>query len=350
MPARLLPTPAHLRTGGTAEVELAPDLQILAALMDTGLGAPEAAEGATRTAIDDYACGQCGYEGLDQVDGYFYCAECGHTKGHVVDGGAEWRYSADGRNDNSRCGMPTNPLLPRSSLATVIVGGSNTYMKKLHRWNSSNHRESARYKIFLMIQGQAARKGVNSAVVHQAQKYVVEVCNRMIEADNVLRGPNRRGVFAACLHFAFKKLGCPRSAGEIAEIMDVPLSCVAGGIKAFGDMLGDAAIVSGDTQIDPADLMPRVCSKLGLPVAVQAAAARALRKLAKLGTLRCHIPEAQAAACLWYVLKSTPLAHQVTKRAVGEACGVSDVTIAKCCKKVETALLAPKGASHQTRA
>ncbi len=282
-------------------------------------------------------CGNCGYEGLDKTDGYFFCVECGHTKGTVLDTSGEWRsFPSMQGTDQGRCGTLNNPLLPKTALTTMIVGGGNSFMKKLHRWSSSNHRESTKYQIFAAIQQAASRNGVCNAVIHQAHKYIAEVCDRMLASESVLRGSKRSGIVAACLYFAFKKVDCVRSVGEVADVLDMDTATVSLGIKYFGDMLVDNIIVAGDEQISAAMLIPRYCVRLGMPEPVQTAVGKVLKKADKTNVLKNHIPEAQCAACLWYVSKLCKLGRAFSKKRIGEICHVSDVTVAKCCKKLET--------------
>ncbi|DBA85451.1 TPA: hypothetical protein ACH3X2_006124 [Trebouxia sp. C0005] len=172
-------------------------------------------------------CGNCGYEGLDKTDGYFFCVECGHTKGAVLDTSGEWHNFSSLQGDQGRCGTLTNPLLPQTALTTMIVGGSNSFMKKLHRWSSSNHRESTKYQIFAAIQQVASRNGVCNAVIHQAHQYIAEVCDHMLASKSVLRGSKRQGIVAACVYFAFKKVDCVRSVGEVASLLDMSSATVS---------------------------------------------------------------------------------------------------------------------------
>ena len=289
-----------------------------------------------------YMCGNCGYEGLDKTDGYFFCVECGHTKGTILDTSGEWRTfpNVQGGGDQGRCGTMTNPLLPQTALTTMIVGGSNSFMKKLHRWSSSNHRESTKYQIFAAIQQAASRNGVCNAVIHAAHKYIAEVCDLMLANGSVLRGSKRQGIVAACLYFAFKKVDCVRSVGEVATLLDMSTATVSLGIKYFGDMLVDNTIVVSDEQISAAMLVPRYCVRLGMPEPVQEAVSKVLKKAEKTDVLKNHIPEAQCAAYLWYVSKLCKLGRAFSKKKIGEICHVSDVTVAKCCKKLETEWLA----------
>ena len=67
----------------------------------------------------------CGSSEIFVEDTMQICSKCCAVLGRVIDNTAEWRYygSEDNRDgDPSRCGLPTNSLLPKSSLGSMIGG------------------------------------------------------------------------------------------------------------------------------------------------------------------------------------------------------------------------------------
>ena len=285
------------------------------------------------TEISQWTCEWCDNVGMDQVDGYVCCQRCGMTKDSVFDYAAEWR-AIGGKGDSGRCGMPTNPLLPNSSITTMLVGTGNFFVKKLHLWGSMNHREAAKYKLFTYIQSRATLFGMSPAIVNHTQQYIGQVCDRMVEDDTVFRGDNRRGIVAACLHYAFKTLNCPRGVQEVARILDVDQSCVTTGINLFSRLFADKDLIKKDKRTDPMEIVPRFCSQLGVPFEVEELVKATCAVIAKNGALDTNIVEAQAAACIWNSIKAAGIEKMITKKRVSATCGVSEVTIAKCCRRM----------------
>ena len=71
----------------------------------------------------DPTCEKCNYKQLVILEGQHVCPNCSKIQSRVIDDGAEWRFygSEDNRGeDPTRCGMPTNHLLPKSSLGSMI--------------------------------------------------------------------------------------------------------------------------------------------------------------------------------------------------------------------------------------
>lgn len=285
--------------------------------------------------IDHLTCDHCSNIGMDVLDGFVYCIQCGMTKDSVLDSAAEWRTFGIGKQDNSRCGMPINPLLPHSGFSTVLVGGGNTYLKKIHKWGSMNHKDIAKFKIFMFIHSRASRFGLPPAVINQAQTYGVQLCDKMIEQNNVCRGKHRQGLIAACLYFAFKKLSCPRSITEIANILELDPGCVTCGINSFSEFFMHASIILHDKTISAAELTPRYCSQLGMPYQMIQLVSMTADQMLRANILHNNVVEAQAAACIWYVIKVSSKQELFSKKSVSAVCAISEMTISKCTKKLE---------------
>lgn len=283
-----------------------------------------------------FTCKMCAHVGVDTVDGYVFCENCGEVQDNVMDTAAEWRSFSDGKAiDSGRCGMPTNPLLPNSALSTVMTGSGNNYIKKLQAWGSSNPRDLAKYRLFVMVQQQTSRARVTPAVLEQTQKYIAQLCDKLSEDKSIIRGSNRKGMIAACLHFAFKKVGCPRSTIEVADIFAISQSCVTLGIKLFGEVFHDESIISDDKPVEAGDLVPRFVANIGAPQAVTEKTLHVIKKVSRASILSNNIVEAQAAACIWFTLKLLRIDKNYSKSKISSVCGISAVTLSKCVKKIE---------------
>ena len=73
---------------------------------------------------DEFFCNYCKKEnGLIIVDGQYECRLCGVKQDHKLNMEQEWRFYGDSDTkgvDPNRVGMPTNSLLPESSLGSII--------------------------------------------------------------------------------------------------------------------------------------------------------------------------------------------------------------------------------------
>ena len=171
-------------------------------------------------------CDSCNSKNLITDNGHVICKDCGIINYCTIDGGAEWRFygSEDSKfSDPTRCGLPTNHLLPESSLGSTISFkyGESYEMRKIrnyHLWNAMPYKERSLYNVFDGIQVRANNNGIPSCIIDEAKNLYKRISDIQIN-----RGSNRNGIIASCIYKACKIQGCPRSAKEIAEIFKLEL-------------------------------------------------------------------------------------------------------------------------------
>ena len=182
---------------------------------------------------DDDAC-------FETVHSEVSCTRCGTRIDIQLDWGAEYRwFSTDngGTADPSRCGFPVNPLMPESSLGTIISDKQyNPLMTRLRRTHARNivpSREQTLWKILETLKLRALNAGISSSVLEEAKELYAQVT-----ATEVCRGEVRReSMMAACIWEALKRHGSPRMPRDIAEIFHIPVQWVTRGVKQFQTLL-----------------------------------------------------------------------------------------------------------------
>ena len=73
--------------------------------------------------FDYELCTNCDGKNLEHFENENVCKDCGTILDGIIDFNAEWRYygSDDSKfSDPTRCGLPTNELLPQSSLGSTV--------------------------------------------------------------------------------------------------------------------------------------------------------------------------------------------------------------------------------------
>jgi transcription initiation factor TFIIIB Brf1 subunit/transcription initiation factor TFIIB len=98
----------------------------------------------------------CGCNEFIVEDAMQICTKCSAICSKVIDNTAEWRYYGnDSKSDDpSRCGLPTNSLLPKSSLGSMIGGnkyGNNYDIRRIRKfiaWNSMPYNERTLWLVF----------------------------------------------------------------------------------------------------------------------------------------------------------------------------------------------------------
>jgi transcription initiation factor TFIIB len=293
----------------------------------------------TNIEIETHTCSNCKTCTLKYEDGYYYCVTCGIFQKQQLSHDSEYRFYGDSDNKASnpeRVGMPTNNLLPESSLGSLIsyrAYDSHNFKKmvKYNSWNAMPYKERSQWKVFIEIANKAHYAGLPSIIIEEAKSYY-----KIISENNISRGSNRSGLIAACLYMACKKEKVPRSAKEIAEIFGIELHNMTRGCKRFKEVwrLSKKKTNIRMRSSNSLDYIDRYCSNLKLP--------NELKYISEFVAVRAIISENNlvedntspsiAAGSIFMVCNLCN--YNITKKLVSEACKISEVTISKCYKKM----------------
>jgi transcription initiation factor TFIIB len=333
----------------------------------------------TEAPRDGYRCPACVDNPATQNTGSdVICTGCGTVLDTPLDWTAEYRFfSSDaqtGGSDPSRCGFPMNPLLPESSLGTVILNKGMSPMmrriKRYHMWNIMPYRERTLWGVFDGLQVRAANAGISTAVIDEAKELYAQ-----LTATAICRGQTQRdAMLAACLWESLRRHDAPRMPRDVAEIFSIPLRQATKGIKQFQHLLAiRTAGDKTDTYTCPADAktksaLPPAAEETTETIAARAQARRArptrtttyedfiqpfLTNLApspgkahqleatvrhvcarteELGVVPENTPPSLTASVIVFV--ATELGIRLDLTEVARVCGISAVTIQKCVKRL----------------
>ena len=251
----------------------------------------------------------------------------------------EWRFygSGDSKSDNpTRCGLPENILLPKSSLGSSIRGGSlNETMNKIsryQRWNSMPYKERSLYKVFLEIDTKCNQHNLTK-VISQTAKSLYS----LISSTKISRGKNRIGIIAACVYNSCKECNAPRSPNEIAEIFMIENKIMTKGCKQYIEIIRmskiDISRVQDIRSITLHDFIDRFGYKLNLSDIDISHIKNIADICIELNIINDNTPPSMASGCIYLYIKYKQL--DISKKNIGEVCKISEVTINKCSKKIE---------------
>lgn len=290
------------------------------------------------TALDIIICEHCNIPAITHGFDIYECEHCGILLETRIDAQAEWRfYDGDGKPDPARCSMPVNPLLPQSSLSSIMLtkGQTNYAMRrtqKIHSWGAMTYKERCLHHIFQDM----SLRSLNGCILNNITKTAHGYYKKISEM-HVSRGEIRKGLIAASVYMACKKVGVPRTTQEIAEMFQVSERCVTRGNKKFTELWnrsGEEPILYAD-DCQANDYIIRYCSKLDT-------GNKELFNLTKQLSDTCHThqlltqntPVSIAAACMFAAVQMLGL--NFTRAQVSEITKTSEVTIAKCVKELQT--------------
>ena len=104
---------------------------------------------------DKLTCRHCGKSEMivDNISAKKICIHCGRVAKQMFTCDAEWRfygYLDDKSNNPTRCGLPIDELLPKSSLSLNIKFGGNKHVSliRLQKWNIIHPEERSLFTVF----------------------------------------------------------------------------------------------------------------------------------------------------------------------------------------------------------
>lgn len=281
---------------------------------------------------NDNVCEYCKSTDIVLEDGNFFCKSCSCITNRFIDATAEWRYygAEDSKSsDPTRCGMPTNSLLPESSLGSVISNKMNEsydmkLIRKYHMWNSMSYKERTLYNVFDNITTNATNSGISNSIIEEAK-----ILYKKISESKITRGDNRSGLIASSIYMSCKTNKVPRSTKEIAKMFNIKITTMTKGCKKFQDIM---KLNLDSTR--PEDFIQRFASKLNLPLDIRDLCKHIVQKADELNIVSENTPPSIAAGSIYLCVVLCDLS--ISKKDLSIACGISQVTLTKCYKKLHT--------------
>jgi len=295
--------------------------------------------------VEDYSsvptdiilCSKCNIPGITHGFDIYECERCGEILETAIDIQAEWRnFGADGKADPARCSLPVNNLLPKSSMSsTILSAGSSNYgmrrTQKIHSWGCMTYKERCLHNIFQDI----SLRSLNGCILNNISKTAHEFY-KIVSELHVSRGEIRKGLIAASLYMACKKLRVPRTTQEIADIFQVTERCVTRGNKKFTELwaLAGKPPIQYFDNCQSSDYIIRFCSKLdrGNDEFFQLSK-KISDECNNKQLLKQNTPVSVAAASIFTAVNILKL--PISRGDVSKIANTSEVTISKCVKELQ---------------
>ena len=294
-------------------------------------------------------CHLCNSILMIMEDGFPTCSNisCSIIYKNTLDYSPEWRfYGADDRNssDPTRCGNPINPLLVESSYGCkVLCTNKSSYemktIRKWTEWQSMPHKEKSLYDEFQYITIMAQNSGIPKIFIDDAMAK-----HKEISEQKMFRGLNRDGIKAASIYISCRLNGCPRTAHEIAEIFKLDKTSATNGCTMAVNIMNNIERNNANQTINtnsielcsttPSSFIERFCSRLNINNELTLLSKFLAKKIESDRLISDNVPHAIAAGIVYFISQLCQLA--ITKTDIKNICGVSEVTINKCYKKIES--------------
>lgn len=269
----------------------------------------------------------------DNTNGTVVCMTCGFVNENVlIDETAEWNFGGEDAmysKDPSRCGGPTNALLEKSSMSTMIntsrAKGNNYTMAKIHQQQSMNYVERSLYHVFEDIQKMASDKGhLSQAIIEQAKSFYKKISERRLS-----RGSIRKGLIGCCILYACKAHNVARSVKEISDMCDIKVAILNKTTKIFTSLMQEEIVNTNSVNVD--DLISRFCGVFNFEHKEHHSILRDVRKVyahvLENNILDGKTPTSVASGIIYFVLDKR--GYTIDKNIIVAHHNVSIVTLTK---------------------
>jgi transcription initiation factor TFIIB len=293
--------------------------------------------------IEIDCCATCKSPNKSTEDGFMVCSNenCGMINIHVTDESPEWRFYEESTCNPTRCGQPTNPLLPKSSYGCKIGrSGKTSYeiirISRCNDWLSMPYNEIAQWNAFQYINLMSSNAGIPKMIAEEACIYHSQISNHQ-----TFRGLNKEGLIAASIYIACRIENYPRTAKEIAKIFHLEDSTSATkGCRNAMTIINE--IEQNKLNIDqikytnttPSSFIERFCTQLDMNHDYIKLANFIAMKIEKNNMISEHTPNSVAAGIIYLI--STEFNLNISKKNIQQVSNISEVTINKCYKTIES--------------
>lgn len=283
---------------------------------------------------EETVCYNCNSDNLVCDDGVIVCQSCGVENGAIIDYQQEWRFygSDDTKNssDPTRCGMPINPLLPDSSMGTIIMGARGfENFRRINNWNSMTYKERSLLKVFKNIQEKSNENDISICIVDRAK-----IMYKTLSEDNIKRGKSLKGIIAACVYNSCKDKEDSRSTKEISQMFGLKIKKMTSGCKQFNEMMyhNDSEYLKKIKPTSAENFINRYSINLKISKQHRDTILYVAEMATKLGLVSENTPSSIAVGSIYLVSQEYGL--EINKKTLAEMCNISEVTISKTYKKM----------------
>ena len=173
-------------------------------------------------------------------------------------------------------------------------------------------------------------------IIDDAMRYHKKIS----EYEITFRGDNRDGIIAASIYISCRINNFPRTAKEIANIFKLDVTNATKGCKNAISIINNIEkdfdnkekTIFGKTK--PEDFIERFCSKLNINNELTKVSTFISIKIEKLDLMPENTPHSIAAGVIYFISQCCNL--NISKRDVKNVSEISEVTINKCFKKMES--------------
>jgi len=253
------------------------------------------------------------------------CDTCGLILDNkMISDEPEWRSFDDaGKITNaSRCGAPTDELLPHCSLGTLITGKSR--MQKLSMWMNISNEEKIIIDLRNKLNDIVHSMGIPKSVIRTTLKMFKAMINQKNSdgKKQIHRGKIREGLIAACFYYSCKMSLKMISTSVIINIFDIDKKVFAKCCKMYIEEFNSNI---DKTSISAHDLVSEYTNGIGLSFTIQKTCYKILSACTELALINSYSPQTVVAGIIYFISNEMKLG--IKKNLIIQVCDIKSETM-----------------------
>ena len=281
----------------------------------------------------------------DQNTSVMVCSNCGMINEELFDYGPEWRQynNDDNRGEGmNRCGCPSNFFFSKSLQGTILVGHTNSRIRRKQKWNSMVYKERSLNNVLEYITNICNKNNIPKIVIDTAKILYKKLNDCKHKNGNnmgkqiIIRGENRISIIAACVFRACEMNKQPRSIKQIAEFFNIDEKKITKGNKQYDKIMkntDDDISLDQFTTDSAEDYIRSTSQKLKIKKEEVELAVKIANNCCRMKLASDHNPQSIAAGSLLAMIHYLNL--NIDKKKIVNLFETSDVTISKIYNKLE---------------
>lgn len=284
-------------------------------------------------------CEKCNEEYVVETSSsLLVCKKCGDVRTESYNEMPEFNNDLEG---TSRYGCPSNYFYPKSALGTKMRCKNGRYNRigNMQSQGQMPYREKSLLETLQnKIQKKCKKYGITQSIVDSAKILYKKITDckhkkgKRQGKNRIMRCSNLLSMIAACVFYACKLQGEPRSPKEIADIYGLEIKNVNKGTRRFLEYIDINTLNIEFNSSKSSDFIERFASKLNLDDQYIKIANDISLNIHKLDIASTHEPPSVAAGCI--LLVSVIYNLNITKKQISEVFKISDVTISKTYRRI----------------